>query len=199
MTSSTHGVDDGGERSTRAGELLGELSARLAQLTELVQATAGMIQPTSVSTLPGVTETLSSVARATESAALLILHQAEAIQEDERRLAAALSLLREHLDPADLDACSLWAEAASCSTALGARALKIIGATSFQDLTAQHLDQTLQAIDDVRSRLGSAAALLELPAMGVETPGAVITGVDRPRRTSRARQALADQLLAERR
>src|SRR5713226_9528652 len=48
MTSSTHGVDDGGERGTRAGALLGELSDRLAELTELVHSTAGMIQPTSV-------------------------------------------------------------------------------------------------------------------------------------------------------
>jgi len=180
-----------------AAEVLSQLSESLNRMLELLQVMVSTIRPPSANTLPSVTATLSGIAQATEHAALRVLDEAEAIQDDQARLTAALERLRAKLPPRDTEAAAVWAEAAACSSALSARALKIMAAMEFQDLTAQHIERTVASIEDVRERLHRVLALFDLHLHEGDT---AVAAVPPPMLTAnQAGQALADQLLAERR
>ncbi|MBI4246972.1 MAG: protein phosphatase CheZ [Candidatus Rokubacteria bacterium] len=180
-----------------AAEVLGQLSTSLGRMLELLQVMVTTIRPPSANTLPTVSATLSGIAEATEHAALRVLDEAEALQDDQARLTAALERLRAKLPSKDTEAAATWAEAAACSNALSARALKIMAAMEFQDLTAQHIDRTVTSIADVRERLRNVLTLFDLHVREAVLPDASPIGPVRPFTTNHDGQALADQLLAE--
>jgi chemotaxis regulatin CheY-phosphate phosphatase CheZ len=183
--------------TTSAADVLGQLSQSLNRMLELLQTMVSTIRPPSANTLPTVTETLSGIAQATEHAALRVLDEAEAIQGDQVRLNAALERLRTKLPAKDTEAAAVWAEAAACSNALSARALKIMSAMEFQDLTAQHIGRTLSSIEDVRERLRNVLSLFDVRIQEVAEEAASPIGPPRALGTDHGGQALADQLLAE--
>ncbi len=190
-------------RSPLAAEVLGQLSQSLAHMLELLQVMVSTIRPPSASTLPTVKATLSGIAQATEHAALQVLDEAEALQDDQARLTAALERLRTKLVPADAEAVTVWTEAAACARSLSARALRITAAMEFQDLTAQHIDHTVAAVEDVRGQLAAVLALFDEDAAADAPPCAPAAphGLPGPLQgfaPDQARQALADRLLAER-
>lgn len=182
-----------------AAEVLGQLSTSLSRMLELLQVMVSTIRPPSANTLPTVTATLSGIAEATEHAALRVLDEAEALQDDQARLNSALEHLRAKLPAKDTEAAARWAEAAACSNALSARALKIMAAMEFQDLTAQHIDKTLHSIEDVRERLRNVLTLFDLQVREAIIPDTSPIGPVRPFSTNHDGQALADQILSERR
>lgn len=184
---------------TGAGELLQELSACLNRMMELLQTTAGMIRPTSASTLPTVTATLSGIVRATEHAALQVLDEAEALQQDQRHLTSALDRLRAFVPAEPQDGPAALGEAATCAKSLSARAMKLMAAMEFQDLATQHIDRTVRAIDEARDRLHNVLVLFDIPhAAEPSGPvGPASCELGDPDQAHGARQALADQLLAE--
>ncbi len=182
-----------------AAEVLGQLSQSLSRMLELLQTMVSTIRPPSANTLPTVTATLSGIAEATEHAALRVLDEAEQLQEDQAKLNAALERLRAKLPSKDTVAAASWAEAAACSNALSARALKIMAAMEFQDLTAQHIDKTVTSIEDVRERLRNVLTLFDLQVREAVPPDASPIGPVRSFTPSPDRQAIADQILAERR
>jgi chemotaxis regulatin CheY-phosphate phosphatase CheZ len=181
-----------------AAEVLGQLSQSLGRMLELLQVMVSTIRPPSANTLPTVTATLSGIAEATEHAALKVLDEAEQLQEDQGKLNAALERLRSKLPLKDTVAAAAWAEAAACSNALSARALKIMAAMEFQDLTAQHIDKTVTCIEDVRDRLRNVLALFDLQVREAVVSDASPIGPVRSFTPSAERQALADQILADR-
>lgn len=186
------------EQLPNAAEVLGQLSHSLNRMLELLQVMVSTIRPPSANTLPTVSATLSGIAEATEHAALKVLDEAEALQDDQARLNASLERLRAKLPPRDTEAAAIWAEAAACSNALSARALRIMAAMEFQDLTAQHIDRTVASVEDVRERLRNVLALFDLQVRESATPEPSPIGPVRPFTTNHAGQALADRLLAER-
>lgn len=181
-----------------AAEVLGQLSKSLGRMLELLQVMVTTIRPPSANTLPTVSATLSGIAEATEHAALKVLDEAEALQDDQARLTSALERLKAKLPQRDTDAAATWAEAAACSNALSARALKIMAAMEFQDLTSQHIDRTVSSIEDVRERLRNVLAIFDLQVHEVVTTDSPI-GAVRPFVPSPSSQALADSILAEHR
>jgi chemotaxis regulatin CheY-phosphate phosphatase CheZ len=181
-----------------AADVLGQLSQSLSRMLELLQVMVSTIRPPSANTLPTVTETLSGIAQATEHAALRVLDEAEALQEDQARLNAALERLRAKLPARDTEAAAVWAEAAACSNALSARALKIMSAMEFQDLTAQHIGRTLTSIEDVRERLRNVLAMFDVQIREAAVEEESPIGPPRALGTDHGGQALADRLLAER-
>ncbi len=185
------------ERSTKAAEVLGELSQCLNRMMQLLTTTAGMIRPSSSSTLPTVTATLSGIVQATENAALQVLDEAEALQEDQQRLSEALERLRGCLPIGDAEALKTWEEASACSKAFSARATKFMAAMEFQDLAAQHIDHTVRSIEDVRHRLHTVLALFDLPHEGAAPEPSEGSKIGDPAQSFGSRQALADQLLSE--
>lgn len=186
------------QQPSSAAEVLGQLSASLNRMLELLQVMVSTIRPPSANMLPDVTATLSGIAEATEHAALRVLDEAEALQDDQRKLGAALDRLRVVIPASNTSAQATWSEAAAYSNALSARALKIMSAMEFQDLTAQHIDKTVHCIEDVRERLRNVLSLFDLKVRETVTIASTPLGTVRYQ-TNHPEQALADQLLAERR
>ncbi len=182
-----------------AAEVLDQLSTSLSRMLELLQVMVATIRPPSANTLPTVSATLSGIAEATESAALRVLDEAEALQDDQARLTSALERLKTKLPPRDTEAAATWAEAAACSNALSARALKIMAAMEFQDLTSQHIDRTVNSIADVRERLRNVLAIFDLQVREVAAANDSPIGPVRPFIPCASSQALADSILAEHR
>jgi len=181
----------------QAAEVLDQLSTSLSRMLELLQVMVTTIRPPSANTLPSVSATLSGIAQATEHAALKVLDEAEALQDDQARLTGALDRLKAKLPQRDTEAAATWAEAAACSNALSARALKIMSAMEFQDLTSQHIDHTVTSIEDVRERLRNVLAIFDLQVREVASTDSPI-GPIRPFIPDQSSQALADSILAER-
>ena len=187
------------EREHRnAAEVLDQLGKALSQMLELLQTMVATIRPPSANTLPTVSATLNGIAKATENAALRVLDEAEALQDDQVRLNKALDRLRGKLPAKDTEAAATWAEAAACSNALSARALKIMAAMEFQDLTAQHIDKVVECVEDVRARLRNVLELFDLQVRETVLPDTSPIGAVRPFTPNHEQQALADQILAER-
>jgi chemotaxis regulatin CheY-phosphate phosphatase CheZ len=180
-----------------AAEVLDQLSTSLNRMLELLQVMVSTIRPPSANTLPTVSATLSGIAQATERAALRVLDETEALQDDQARLTAALDRLRAKLPPKDTDAAATWAEAAACSNALSARALKIMAAMEFQDLAAQHIDKTVRSVEDVRQRLRNVLDIFDVQVREAAVDASPI-GAPREFTPSGDQQALADRILAER-
>jgi chemotaxis regulatin CheY-phosphate phosphatase CheZ len=184
-------------QTPHAAEVLGQLSTALSRMLELLQTMVSTIRPPSANMLPTVSAALSGIAQATEHAALRVLDEAEALQDDQARLNSALERLRAKLAVRDTEAAATWAEAAACSNALSARALKIMAAMEFQDLTAQHIDKTVRCIEDVRDRLRNVLQLFDLQVREASVPDISPIGPVRPFTPNPDGQALADQILAE--
>lgn len=183
-----------------ASGLLVELSQCLNSLLDLLQTTVSSIRPTSNQTLPSVALTLTGIVRATETAALKVLDEAEGLDSDRDRLCEALARLEPFLSASDSGARRAWQEAMESSQTLSARIMSIMSAMEFQDLTAQHLAATIKSVEEVRERLLQILSLLYLPFEPEEPASPPRTLPERfgdPTTLAPERQALADQLLAE--
>jgi chemotaxis regulatin CheY-phosphate phosphatase CheZ len=185
------------DRSARLSLVLQQLAGSMNAMMHLLEETLSAIRPPSTHTLPTVTATLSGVVQAAETAALAVLDEAEALQDDRRRLDAALAQLRAHLPPPHGAAAALE-EIAQCSTALADRSMKFIAAMEFQDLASQHIGHVTRALEEVRGRLAGALAMFEAGEAAPEGAAPAADPIGDPRRAPGEGQALADRLLAER-
>jgi chemotaxis regulatin CheY-phosphate phosphatase CheZ len=187
-------------RPTKAGQVLNQLATSLSEMVGLLEETINIIRPPSAQTLPTVTATLSGVVQAAEHAALQVLDEAEALQEDRQKLGSALEKLKSRLAADDTEGAVIVDEAGRCLQALSERSMKFMSAMEFQDLASQHIARVVESIEEVRNRLASALALFDLPEL--EAAGLVPTQstnvIGDPTRGRGDGQALADQLLAER-
>lgn len=179
-------------RSLHVTELLLDLSRSVESIVSTLKNAVGTIR------LP-VTESLSGVAQAAENAALKVLDEAEALQEDQSRLSTALARLRELMPADDLIALAIWQEADECSSALSARAAKFISAMEFQDLASQHINHSVDAIETVRTRLSAVLEYFGLTVTGeqesTERPRSLAV-LGRADQVHGERQAAADEIIA---
>jgi methyl-accepting chemotaxis protein len=173
----------------RAREELGHLSYYLEQMVHHLRAVSDHLQGSSRK-VPGVLRELRSVAELTESATVRVLDECEALVADGDRLCAILGETEGTTPPADVEA---LARARALASAVSQRALNIMTALEFQDLTAQKLQRAFEVLEEVATRLGKIRALVDA-GPGPEAGGEPAGG-GRPGPGDKTGQALADELL----
>jgi chemotaxis regulatin CheY-phosphate phosphatase CheZ len=172
----------------RAREELGHLSYYLEQMVHHLRAVSDHLQG-STRKVPGVLRELRSVAELTESAAVRVLDECEALVADGQQLSA---LLAEAARAGEPGGGGVLTHARALATAVSQRALNIMTALEFQDLTAQKLQRAFAVLEEVGSRLGKIRALVDAgpdAGTGAEPPEAP------PAAEGKTGQALADELL----
>jgi chemotaxis regulatin CheY-phosphate phosphatase CheZ len=179
-------------RLTQATDLLMELSRSVNSALGALQNAVSIVRP------PALTASLAGVVQATENAALRVLDEAEALQDDQRKLSDRLERLRVHLPAGDPEALDTWQDAIACSSALRARAMKLIAAMEFQDLASHHIAHSVRAIHDVRERLAQVLAVFDIaPDETVNEAFDDLALLGAADQAHGSRQAVADQLFAE--
>ena len=173
----------------RAREELGELTLYLEQgLRSLRQVTEHLRG--SSGTMPGVLDDLRDVMRMTEAATERVLDETEALVDDGR---AASRLL------ADVRRQAAGAAIAEPVHQLGvlidrsnSRAMEIMSALEFQDLTSQKVQRTFAVLEEVLVRLGKIQRLVEVGGDGVAPAPAAPRAVPLDGKSA---QRVADELL----
>jgi chemotaxis regulatin CheY-phosphate phosphatase CheZ len=177
----------------RARSEIGELTYYLEQglrnigdITEHLRGSSG--------TMPGVLEDLRDVVRMTETATVRVLEEAEALVDDGR---TAAHLIADVSTKARAGDAAAVAEPMRALDALversNARAMEIMSALEFQDLTSQKVQRTFSVLQEVLVRLGKIQRLVDGPATASPEPAPVV--VVRDPHDSKAGQRLADELL----
>jgi chemotaxis regulatin CheY-phosphate phosphatase CheZ len=176
-----------------ARDEIGQLTYYLEQGLRNLRDITEHLQGSSI-TMPSVLDDLKDVVRMTEKAAVRVLEQAEALVEDGQ---AATKLI------ADVNAKVSGVQAemlAEPMRELGAlversntRAMEIMSALEFQDLTSQKVQRTFGVLEEVLLRLGKIQQLVtaDLPLPRRATGPAAAAIVD----DSTEGQRLADELL----
>ena len=152
---------------------------------EFAGAVLTAIRPACGTTLPSVVVTLRGIIQSTETAAHDVLDAAD-------RSSAAVARLRDG-DAALSDEVSESLEV--LATAIG----RIGGAMQFQDLTAQYLRATIDAIEALQEQLSQALMLLPSDVADEQAvPSRLAAKLGSPATVAPWRQELADLLTKER-
>jgi chemotaxis regulatin CheY-phosphate phosphatase CheZ len=166
---------------------------------DALQAAATALREACADRLPAIASTLAGLINATEVVAQKVLDEADQLATARDRLCRAFIRLRPFIaqsQPGAGDACQAVADAVA---AISARIEPIVTSMEFQDLTAQHLRAGIEAIEEIRGRLGEFLNLMHVVI--TSEPGAssrVAAKVGAPAVKSPWRQALADELINER-
>jgi chemotaxis regulatin CheY-phosphate phosphatase CheZ len=143
-------------------------------------------------TMPSVLEDLRDVVRMTETATVRVLEEAEALVDDSRTAARIIADVSTKARAGDAAAV---AEPMRALDALveraNTRAMEIMSALEFQDLTSQKVERTFGVLQEVLVRLGKIQHLVDGPDTAGPEPAAVM----RDPHDSKAGQRLADELL----
>lgn len=193
--------------SIKAKDEIGQLAyyinqtlLNLQQLDPAVKGSSGQI--------PKASSQLSDVVRTTEAATLKVLDETEKIMEEQERATRELErvkvwLVAEHGDLPGLDPAiaSLDTVGTLHRTALD-RAMAIIAAMEFQDLTTQKIEKTLALMSEVTRRLVGLLFLFRLQDSSPSDPAIsreleIIDRLNEPVGCPSSKQSLVDQLLAE--
>lgn len=175
----------------RARDEIGELTYFLEQGLRNIHDITEHLRGSS-DTMPGVLEDLRDVVRMTEAATVRVLEEAEALVDDSRTAARLIADVSTKARAGDAAAV---AEPMRALDALversNARAMEIMSALEFQDLTSQKVERTFVVLQEVLVRLGKIQRLVDGPDTGAPVPA---VGVRRPD-DGKAGQRLADELL----
>jgi chemotaxis regulatin CheY-phosphate phosphatase CheZ len=193
--------------SIKAKDEIGQLAyyinrtlLNLQQLDPAVKRSSGQI--------PRASSQLSDVVRTTEAATLKVLDETEKIMEEQERATGELErvkqwLVAEHGGHAGLDSviASLDTVGTLHRKALD-RAMEIIAAMEFQDLTTQKIEKTLGLMAEVTRRLVGLLFLFRLQDSSPSDPAIsreldMIDRLNEPVGCLSSKQGLVDQLLAE--
>jgi chemotaxis regulatin CheY-phosphate phosphatase CheZ len=170
------------------GELTFYLGRVLLNLRQVNAHVRGSAQP-----MPGLLHDLREIVKMTEIATVKVLEETEALVEEARAAAALIADARGQAGDARVDA-ALGRLSDLVATA-NKRAMAIMTALEFQDLTAQKVERAFAVLEEVQARLGKIQALVDTgqPTESEPAPVAppVITTMD-----GRAAQAVADRLCA---
>lgn len=179
-----------------ATDLLVELSQCQRSIRSLLRSAISGLVPVSGQTLPAVVFTLSGLIHATEMAANKVLDHAEELSTDRDRLAKALARLEPLIDMSNPAGRRAWLDVMESTQTVSGRAMAIMSAMAFQDLTTQQLVGAISSVEQVREKLVEVLQLLDLP-VETEEPDAMAAGNARPAFPMQSRQAVADRLWAE--
>jgi hypothetical protein len=140
----------------------------------------------------GVVDDLRDVLRLTEAATVRVLDETEALVDDGRAAARLLEHLRSQAEARDAQALDPpMRELSALVERSTARAMEIMTALEFHDVTCQKVERTFAVLDDVLARLAKIQRL-------VDTREALLTPPAPFRRIAldgRPGQRLADELL----
>jgi chemotaxis regulatin CheY-phosphate phosphatase CheZ len=199
LLSAVKEVSPGAPAESNAGHLLTELAQCLNAVLNLVQTTIANLRPTSEHTLPAVSSTLAAMVGATESVVHRVLDEADGLTTEHERMLAALTRLGPFVSASNLDANAALLEAREASCAMTTRITAIMSAMEFQDLTEQHLNSAIKAIDGIQGRLLEILASLKIPLETNTLPPIRLEArIGSPAGSGPWRQTVADQHFAER-
>jgi chemotaxis regulatin CheY-phosphate phosphatase CheZ len=199
LLSAVKEVSHGAPVAANAGHLLTDLAQCLNAVLGLVQTTIANVRPTSEHTLPAVTSTLTAMIGATESVVNRVLDEADGFGTDHQRLLAALARLSPFVSASNMEGNTALVEARKAGAAMMARVTAITSAMEFQDLTAQHLNSAIKALNGTQGRLLEILASLKIPMETATLPPIRLEGrIASPAGGGTWRQTVVDQHFAER-
>jgi hypothetical protein len=141
----------------------------------------------------GVVDDLRDVLRLTEAATVRVLDETEALVDDGHAAARLLEDLRSQAAAADAQALDPPMRALSALVERShARAMAIMAALEFHDVTCQKVERTFAVLDDVLARLAKIQRLVDTRETRVAPPAPVFRRIALDGRPG---QRLADELL----
>lgn len=166
---------------------------------ELARAGAEILGTACSESLPALASTLNAMIQATEVAAQRVLDQADRLGAGRTELCAALQRLEPFVDQSTAEARGACQALIDAVRTVSACIEPLVSSMEFQDLTAQHLRASIEAVDGLRDRLTELLGLCDAPlAAPAEAPVRVAARLGSPAATTPWRQALADELINDR-
>jgi chemotaxis regulatin CheY-phosphate phosphatase CheZ len=175
----------------RAREEIGELAFYLEQTLRHLREVHDHVRGTST-TMPGVLHELRDIVAMTETATVKVLEETEALVDEGRVAATLLAGAHGDSDAGNADAVrTALTQVEQLVQRSNDRAMAIMAALEFQDLTSQKVQRAFGVLEEALGRLGKIQALLEVggtPAPAETSP--VPAGV-----AGQSAQDLADEIL----
>ena len=175
----------------RARDEIGELTYYLEQGLRSLRDITDHLRGTS-GTVPSVLDDLRDVMRMTEAASMRVLDETEALVDDSRTAARLIADVHARMSATEAAAVGIpMRELGALVERSNARAMEIMSALEFQDLTAQKVQRTFGVLEEVLVRLGKIQRLVNADADGpIPPPPARAIGQE-----GTSGQRLADELL----
>jgi chemotaxis regulatin CheY-phosphate phosphatase CheZ len=174
----------------RARLEIGELASYLERALTNLKAVDGHLRD-SAQTMPDVLDVLRDINRMTEKATVTVLEQTEALVEDGRTAAALIKAAHAAVGEASDLAARLGAVEAVVARS-NERALTIMSALEFQDLTSQKVQWAFKVLETVVARMRTIQSLVFGGPSGAAPPPAAM---DARAGATASAQDLADELL----
>jgi chemotaxis regulatin CheY-phosphate phosphatase CheZ len=173
-------------------EEIGELASYLEQgLRSLRQVTEHLRG--SSETMPSVLDDLRDVMRMTEAATERVLDETEALVDDGRAASRLLAEVRRTAGASGLAAVDEpMAQLGALIERSNGRAMEIMSALEFQDLTSQKVQRTFAVLEQVLVRLAKIRHLVDVNG---DPPAAKPRAVPATPQDGKSAQRLADELL----
>jgi chemotaxis regulatin CheY-phosphate phosphatase CheZ len=193
--------------SIKAKDEIGQLAYYINQTIQNLQQLDPTVKGPSRQ-IPKASSELCDVVRTTEVAALKVLDETEKIFEEQELVAREIENLKRlvHCEPSGGDGAERVVNAFDTVAALNRstldRAMAIIGAMEFQDLTTQKIETIVGLMGEVARRLVSLLFLFKLQESSPNDPSMTkeLEFIDRLHQENQpfsSKQAIVDQLLAE--
>ena len=172
-----------------------------AKTPERVLAGAGaqVLGAACAETLPALASTLRSMIQASEVAAQRVLDQAERLGAGRHSLCGALERLEPFIDQSTPEARETCRVVIDAVRTVSGCIEPLVSSMEFQDLTAQHLRASIEAVEALRERLTELLGPYDTPLVsGGQAPVKIETKLGSAAASSPWRQALADELINNR-
>ena len=168
-------------------------SAELARTSKLVVGAACN------ETIPALASTLTAMIQASEVAAQRVLDQTDRLGAGRQALCAALERLEPFIDQSRPEAREACQHVIDGVRAVSECIEPLVSSMEFQDLTAQHLRASIDALEALRNSLGEVLALCDVPLVrAAEAPTRIDARLGAPAASAHWRQAMADELINNR-
>lgn len=178
----------------RARDEIGELTYYLEHTLRSLREVNDHLRGSS-RTMPGVLHELRDIVQMTEAATVRVLEETEALVDEGRAVAALIEEARREALAGALDhVAEPLAKMQVLVERANGRAMAIMSALEFQDLTSQKVQRTFGVLEEVVTRLAKIQVLVDL---GEEVSGAVEPELPAapPPPDGKSGQDLADELL----
>lgn len=187
-----------------------EARGQLGHLARYINQTMGNLQQldptvrTSSHEFPRMSEHLSDVVRTTEQASMQVMDEVEAIVGEQAAMEGLIRQLATLLKADDRHetAVQTLARLQELNSGAQERALKIMGAMEFQDITAQRIEKSLALIAEIQDRLLRLLVLFNVPpdqegGGNAETKWKMLSEFAAASDSNTMDQGMVDRLLAE--
>ena len=176
----------------RAREEIGELAYYLEQTLRNLREVNDQVRGTS-STMPGVMHELRDIVAMTETATVKVLEETEALVEEGRLAATLLATAHGAADGGDTEGVRAALTQVEQLVERGNdRAMAIMAALEFQDLTSQKVQRAFRVLEEALGRLAKIQTLVDMGESAAVLPEAA-----QPEAPAQGQSAqdLADEIL----